>query len=377
MKPAKNSIVGSADVDPKSIELNEGNWRTHPKEQKEAVKDALGKIGWVQRVIVNKNTNRVVDGHLRVAIARERKEATIPVSYVDLTPEQESLALATFDPIGALAFADKAALKDLIGSLGEQGDAIGELLTATATAAGLSMGGGTEPDAKEPKVPRAQPVVEAFVVVNEDDSRCCAATRAQIKWATETRRTNQCMHKLGLYMPKRLTHEESLAVEAERYAIRCTQVGAQELTLAADIAARGAVPILMPTEFPSAAVPKDLIIGYDLDARSYPLAALSERQVALVGGDLSLLLSTQKQSDNVVAVIATSISATSAKGHLILWQERAAAGGLTPPAPLGKTTPTVEDLGFTVPNPMPIAFNVNVGTFAFLLGKIAQDQPET
>ena len=52
---------------------------------------------------MNRRTGYVIDGHARVALALTRKEASVPVLYVDLSPDEERLVLATFDPIGALA----------------------------------------------------------------------------------------------------------------------------------------------------------------------------------------------------------------------------------------------------------------------------------
>jgi hypothetical protein len=41
----------------------------------------IGKVGRVQDVVVNRRTGRMVDGHLRAALAQERGELLIPVLY--------------------------------------------------------------------------------------------------------------------------------------------------------------------------------------------------------------------------------------------------------------------------------------------------------
>jgi hypothetical protein len=45
------------------------NWRVHPKAQPDALAGALGQVGWVLQVLVNRPPGFVVDGHARVALA--------------------------------------------------------------------------------------------------------------------------------------------------------------------------------------------------------------------------------------------------------------------------------------------------------------------
>jgi ParB-like chromosome segregation protein Spo0J len=113
----RNRIVRQELVDPRELKVNPANWRLHPKEQQSALRGALSNIGWVQNVIVNERTGRIVDGHARVAAATNANEPVVPVVYVDLTEEEELTVLTTLDPIGALATADQEMLDDLVGSL--------------------------------------------------------------------------------------------------------------------------------------------------------------------------------------------------------------------------------------------------------------------
>lgn len=52
---------------------------------------------------LNRGSGFVVDSHARVALAPSRSEATVPVLYVDLEPDEKALILATLDPISAMA----------------------------------------------------------------------------------------------------------------------------------------------------------------------------------------------------------------------------------------------------------------------------------
>jgi hypothetical protein len=79
-----NRIVGSGDEAPGQLLANPRNWRTHPRAQRLAFAGLLDQVGVVAAVMVNRRTGHLVDGHLRVDLAMERGEATVPVSYVDL-----------------------------------------------------------------------------------------------------------------------------------------------------------------------------------------------------------------------------------------------------------------------------------------------------
>jgi hypothetical protein len=68
----RNRIVGHADVAPEELEPNPRNWRSHPLDQQRALAGALGEVGWVAEVLVNRTTGHVVDGHLRIELALAR-----------------------------------------------------------------------------------------------------------------------------------------------------------------------------------------------------------------------------------------------------------------------------------------------------------------
>jgi ParB-like chromosome segregation protein Spo0J len=110
----RNRIVGHAEVPPSDLVPNPRNWRTHPREQQRALAGALGEVGWVAQVLVNRTSGNVVDGHLRIELALTRGEPTVPVTYVELTDAEEALVLATLDPLAAMATAEKDALEALL-----------------------------------------------------------------------------------------------------------------------------------------------------------------------------------------------------------------------------------------------------------------------
>ncbi len=113
----ENRIVSSGTEDPEQLLANPLNFRRHPAHQKKSMTGVLSEIGWIQDVIVNKVTGHIIDGHLRVELAMQRSEK-VPVKYVELSEHEEKIALASIDPIGALAEQDQTMLDDLIEDIG-------------------------------------------------------------------------------------------------------------------------------------------------------------------------------------------------------------------------------------------------------------------
>jgi DNA methylase len=155
----RNRIVGSGEADPAQLVANPLNWRVHPRSQRLALAGSLDTVGWVQQILVNRATGRVVDGHARVDEAITRHEAFVPVLYVDLDELEERTVLASLDPIGALATADKTKLEDLLRDLTPTDDGLKALLDDLADRNGIRQLGLTEPDA----LPRESELAEIYV----------------------------------------------------------------------------------------------------------------------------------------------------------------------------------------------------------------------
>lgn len=134
----RNRITGHAEVDPRTLEANPKNWRRHPQPQADALAGVLGDVGWVQSVIVNQASGRIVDGHLRVAEAVKRGQASVPVVYVELSEAEEAEILATLDPLAAMAEADAVALDELLRDVVTEDAAVTAMLAALAEDAGIT-----------------------------------------------------------------------------------------------------------------------------------------------------------------------------------------------------------------------------------------------
>ncbi len=153
--PWLNRIVGEGVVAAGDLVAHPQNWRQHPKAQGKQLAATLGGVGWVQRVIVNQRTGRMLDGHLRAELARQQGEQTpVPVVYVDLSEDEERTVLATLDPIANMAIADEVMLAGLVRSI-EDADLRS---VADDIAATLGIDTSEKPDAvdAEPQIDRAE-----------------------------------------------------------------------------------------------------------------------------------------------------------------------------------------------------------------------------
>jgi hypothetical protein len=140
----RSRIVGSGEEAPDQLLANPANWRIHPKAQQQALAGVLDQVGWVGQVLAIQPTGHVVDGHLRVALAISRREPSVPVLYVDLSPEEEALVLASLDPLAAMATTDEAKLRELLAEVTVDSRALAAMLAALAPAE--PRDGLTDPD---------------------------------------------------------------------------------------------------------------------------------------------------------------------------------------------------------------------------------------
>lgn len=143
-------IVGHGDVGPDDVVFNPDNWRIHPRTQSDALEGVLGEVGIVDEVIVNRRSGHVLDGHLRLARAFARGQRW-PATFVDLSPDEERLVLATFHPIAAMAVTDFAKFGELTDGIDVSDDALAGLMREVRQdgemqAAGRADGSGAPSD---------------------------------------------------------------------------------------------------------------------------------------------------------------------------------------------------------------------------------------
>ena len=149
MTPWQNRIVRYSEEAPDQLLANPSNWRTHPSSQADALRGVLEQVGVVQNVIANARTGFLVDGHLRVMEALKAGQPSIPVTWVDLAPDEEVLILASLDPLSAMAGTDAAQLDALLREVSTDSPALTAMLDALAQEAGIIPGTVPDVDFKE------------------------------------------------------------------------------------------------------------------------------------------------------------------------------------------------------------------------------------
>lgn len=146
----ESKIVSFTEVAPDQLLANPLNARRHPARQRDALRASLDRIGWVAPVIVNQRTGMMVDGHARVEEALSAGLPTVPVLTIDVSPEDERIMLATFDPISYLAEYDSgimAGLLDGMDGLTPELDVLLDGLLSDAKALdSKAIGGHADPD---------------------------------------------------------------------------------------------------------------------------------------------------------------------------------------------------------------------------------------
>jgi ParB-like chromosome segregation protein Spo0J len=144
----RSRIVGEAEVDPATLKAHPGNWRVHSAEQRDAMRDVLNSVGWVQRIVINKTTGHILDGHMRVDEAFRMGEPRVPVLYVELSEDEERRMLAVLDPLSGMATVDKRRLRAVVDGMSADSDGLTALVEDLKRKAGLESAGDAGDDAE-------------------------------------------------------------------------------------------------------------------------------------------------------------------------------------------------------------------------------------
>jgi DNA modification methylase len=180
MTVVANRIVGHENVEPDQLLAHPMNARRHPSKQLDALDGSLATLGWLKEVIVNTTTGRVLDGHARIQKAMQTG-SKVPVTYVEISEEEELLALATLDKISEMATYDEDALNALLADVPTPDDA--GLKSLLAEMAGKSGQGGASDDVDKDAVPEppADPITKPgdLWILGEHRLLCGDATKAE------------------------------------------------------------------------------------------------------------------------------------------------------------------------------------------------------
>ena len=126
MAEPKDRILELRRVPAADLQADPRNFRRHPAEQRRALEQMRERLGVVNAVIARETPDGLIliDGHLRTDMAGAE---LVPVIVTNLTEEEAAEAMATLDPIAAMAIADNETLHALLDV--EIADADAELRT--------------------------------------------------------------------------------------------------------------------------------------------------------------------------------------------------------------------------------------------------------
>lgn len=148
----KNRITGHGTIKIAEVLFNPLNWRIHPKQQYEAILGAMREIGWVGEVLINTTTGNLVDGHLRILSAERDGETDAPVTYIEVSEEEERKILMTLDPISSMAGTDPNKLQYLIDNTDIKDAGLQEMLARMAAKNNMQ----TDDDQEEEDIPETE-----------------------------------------------------------------------------------------------------------------------------------------------------------------------------------------------------------------------------
>lgn len=119
-------------IDPTQLLAHPSNARRHEGPQREAIRESVDRLGVIAPLTVNVQTDTVLDGHMRIEEAITAGASTVPVVFIDVTPEEEARILASFDAIGAMATWEGFILADLLEQAPIESQALAGILAEEA-----------------------------------------------------------------------------------------------------------------------------------------------------------------------------------------------------------------------------------------------------
>lgn len=155
----RDRVIDQRKVPASSLRPSPMNWRTHPIQQRDALRGVLAEIGFAGAELVRQcedGTLELIDGHLR---AEEMGDQLIPVTVTNLTEAEAKKLLVVYDPIGAMAGADNEKLESLLREIDIESPALLQMVEEMASEH-LGTGFEVEPDPE-----KAPTVKEQFQVL--------------------------------------------------------------------------------------------------------------------------------------------------------------------------------------------------------------------
>lgn len=129
----RNRVTEMRIMRAEEIQDHDGNWRTHPRFQRDGLRGVLEAIGIADGLKAYYSERQggltLIDGHLR---KEDYPDTGWPVLVLDVNDAEADVLLATLDPIAALAEAESTALDALLRTVETESEAVKALLEKLA-----------------------------------------------------------------------------------------------------------------------------------------------------------------------------------------------------------------------------------------------------
>ena len=138
---------------------NPRNWRTHPAEQRTALRGLLAEVGYAGALLARElpdGTLMLIDGHLR---AETTPDATVPVLVLDVDEQEADKILLTHDPLAAMAGSSDEQLQSLLAEVQTESEAVRAMFDGLALSSEAEVLIATRQDRPEVDVPESYQVV--------------------------------------------------------------------------------------------------------------------------------------------------------------------------------------------------------------------------
>ena len=167
----RNRVKSLRMVPASDLRPNPKNWRTHPKNQQDALRGVLSEIGLADACLARELSDgslMLIDGHLR---AETLGDGDVPVLILDVNEAEADKLLATLDPLAAMAETDAVKLDELLRTFNSSSEALQQLAASTASEAGLyeAIDG---PTAEEPEAPEDFKEVDENIETEHECPKC-------------------------------------------------------------------------------------------------------------------------------------------------------------------------------------------------------------
>lgn len=177
----KNRIKELRFVKASELAPNPRNWRTHPKEQQDALKGILAEVGYADALLARELPDgglMLVDGHLRAESTPNEK---VPVLVLDINEAEADKLLLSLDPLSAMAGTDSAALDALLRDVNTGNEALSQMFADMATEAGLYLDADKEVVEDEVPEPPVDPVTKPgdLWILGDHRLLCGDSTKAE------------------------------------------------------------------------------------------------------------------------------------------------------------------------------------------------------